>query len=385
MNRHRFFRFLFLFILLSFFFFLVTQLDRLTWFWASRDFVGWDISATSQDDIYVVGSHILHYDGKCWYRMDYDAVDRVFSENEEESHSFLGLFELPTAWGWAPPDFYDVEAYDAKHIYAGGAAGILQCDGERWSAMPVLDELELYPYDIWVQNPDSIYAVDGTHGLFSWDGQSWRLESQDVTFNRRTIETLHVGLLGGNDESVVAIGDGLTLLLNSGDGWQQVDIAPLLENIELHERANDSYGLQLNGVWGLDDGRILVGVWENVFLTPRVLYNCKCLLCYQDGTWTVIPTPDYWHPWEILIDSHGNLASLNEYGERYQYVTNENEANPIWQHIDEEMNRYWGPFIFLDNSSLLVYGGELYTYASCSDCPAMVSIPCRVESYELTW
>ena len=358
-----------------------THLEQWSWFWASRNFIGNDIDAIDENNIYVVGNFILHYDGMRWSRVDYIFEDGISGGTgasliPANAGKFLGLFYRPRlAYSSQSFNLNDVQAFDVKHVYAVGKAGIFQCDGENWSVMPIANGLTPQPDKVWVQNPTSIYALDDEWGVLHWDGQIWDVLPLPASFKANDI--------GGTTEHAIITGDGPTLLMETDGVWEQIDITPLISDIDLHEQADASYGLQPRRIWALYYDEIAVEICEYTVGSPlslggRIGYNTRALLLYNDGEWNRIDAPEWWQPDEILSCPGSCLTAYDFGGIWYQYVEKSDGNGRTWQITYPWLCTVFGGYTaFIDSDHLVVYGANLDIYGN------FVS-HCRVEYLEIT-
>ena len=236
-------------------------IEKLSWKLASRNFDGWDVAATSPNNIVLVGNRILHFNGLFWYRAPFPL--RLVA-GEKLSKVQFWFEEWDTHWPlvqWFEAYLSDVDAYDDNHIYAVGKAGILRYNGLWWSSMPVAEGLDPHPYEIWAQSPDSIYALDEELGALYWDGKQWDTLALPIQGE------LDISAIGGTDECMIITGSykdsensGSFVLIRENDTWRSADISPLEAGIEL---SSYNYGsLEFDHVWGLEDGRVIVSLSE---------------------------------------------------------------------------------------------------------------------------
>ena len=367
---------------------LKPTIEKLSWKLASRNFDGWDIDATSEDNIVLVGNRILHYNGLFWYRgrsFSGRAIGHkpVLSEYAQEMN-----FDWP-ATQWFEPYLNDVDAYDDNHIYAVGKAGILRYNGFWWSSMPVVEGLVPHPYEIWAQNPDSVYALDEELGALYWDGKQWDTLSLPLQGE------LDISAIGGTDECMIITGSYKDsgnsdnfVLIRENDTWHSADISSLDDGIELSSY-NDG-PLEFDHVWGGEDGRIIVSLAEPLRFPPFLDLSCRRLLCYDQDVWSFFEAPDqtfynawWFRPLYVSIDEQGCLLVYTEDGERMRQITDET-GNRVWQSIDEEDTPFSGVGTLLDNETLLIYGGESERVISTAGT-SLVEPPCYVNKIELTW
>ncbi len=361
-----------------------THLEQWSWFWASRNFIGADIDATSEDNIYVAGNFILHYDGTRWSRAVYPFEKYDLDKTLELCcprgyRSFAGLFVRPWQEFYCTSQVNDIEIYDETHVYAVGRAGILQSDGVTWSAMPIAEGLVPSPYGLWVQNPNSIYALDSDLGLLYWDGQIWDVLTLPFSFK--------VNSVGGTTEHAVITGEGPTLLIQKDGSWELVDITPFIDDIELHQTVEEDYGLQPYMVWALESGDIIVEIREQVYYSPlwigyrMTTYNTRALLLYQNDEWSRINTPEWWQPLEIQSYDGDTFIAYQNVGNIWYYFSK--AAGTSYQNWTACSPRIYpelyGFLRFVEQGHLVVYGGEIDAYGNGTT-------PCRVEYYDrLLW
>ena len=372
---------------------LKPAIEQLSWKLASRNFDGWDIAATSENNIVLVGSHILHYNGLFWYQGRSFFGHAVGQNPEIPEYAQERNIDWPTMqWFDTYPNgiYTDVYAYDSRHIYAVGTAGILHYNGLWWSSMPTAWRLDPHPYQIWAQSPRSIYALDRQLGVLYWNGWRWNTLSLPIQGE------LEFYAVGGTEEHAVITGAyetaadrGRFLLIQEGDKWINVDTLPLAAGIP--PDPDKSGPLQLDHIWGLDDGRILASLSEPISFSISQFSSCRRLLCYEQGEWSAIEVPDsslytleYWEPRDILADEQGNLLVCTAFDDRMRQTRDESGAL-VWQAVDETDDINSGLYTWIDAQNLLVYGGKPVRQTGCLDCWPIVKPPCSLERYELAW
>ena len=369
---------------------LKPTIEKLSWKLASRNFDGWDITSTSEDNIVLVGSHILHYNGLFWYRAPFP-LRLVTGERRGQVYEYENPDEIewPTFRAYSPY-LETVTAYDNTHIYAVGAAGILRYNGLWWSSMPVVEGLVPHPYEIWVQNPDNIYALDIELGVLYWNGRQWNTLSLPVP------ESFQAYAIGGTEETPVITGLSGTysygkadervqaILIKEGDTWSSIDITSFFEDFEPDD---DGSALVPLYVWGQDDGRIIIGIYEPIHITPYIYRLCRYMLCYNEGMWTDIEPPDLalYNSYlatltHVSSDQEGYLLAYTNYREQMRQVPDLAADSEIyWESTTESIQNNLGAYVFLNNEQMIMYGGEIDPQGLYSHGP------CAVYSYELAW
>ncbi len=156
------------------------------------------IWGSSENDIFVVGGGIFHYNGLVWSEMPYT------------------ITELDAVWGTSGDD-----------VFAAGSFGkIIHYGGSSWSLMNTGTTKNLC--GIWGSASDNVFAVGVSGTVLHYDGDTW------VPMDSNTTDTLR-GVWGSSGENVFAVGDGGTIIHYDGTVWTPMD-----------SNTTDT----LRGVWG---------------------------------------------------------------------------------------------------------------------------------------
>ncbi len=352
---------------------LKPTIEQLSWKLASCNFDGWDIAATSENNIVLVGNRILHYNGLFWYRAPFS-----FFLADEEDQALQGKQNSePTLRRSYEPPLSVVVAYDATHIYAAGTTGILRFNGLWWSQMPAANGLDAFARMLYVQNPDSIYAITRDNEVLYWNGRLWD--------NLVLPEQFHASAVSGTDDHVVIVGRNQKAFILTNGIWQEVNIPELVSALELSQYADPDFGLQPLTVYGLDDGRIIIGIYEYIDLGVIEASVSRLLLCYNGGDWFTVDVPEGQTLLDINVDDTGLLIAFDVFGNRYKQIHTGESLS--WERIDDSAAPYfWGAYTFLDSGEMFVYG-QIPTRIEqpCFDCLPEIKPPCSVEHYELAW
>ena len=161
---------------------------------------------TAGNDVFAVGAGgtIVHFDGNEWTEMD--------SPTEERLHS---------VWGSASDD-----------VFAVGEEGtIMHYDGSGWSLMASPTERQLN--DVWGSAGDDVFTVGRQGAILHYDGSSWSAVAAPTSENLG-------GVWGSSESNVFAVGSG-TVLHSDGSTWSAMDVPP---------RDAEGRPHVLNAVWG---------------------------------------------------------------------------------------------------------------------------------------
>ncbi len=158
--------------------------------YTGQDFVTefWDVSGTSDTDVWVSGSQILHYDGATWTPVHAGNINRVFTAI------------------WAP---------SPTSVFAGTNTGeIWRYDGANWATDSPSNSFTVT--DIWGTSPTDVWAVDEGGFVRHWNGTAWQ---QSTRFNGA------LNTVRGTSTTNVWVGGGNVLAHWNGGIWFVVDPA----------------------------------------------------------------------------------------------------------------------------------------------------------------
>ena len=158
--------------------------------YTGQDFVTdfWDVSGTSDTDIWVSGSQILHYDGNTWSPSLVPGSNQLFT----------------AIWAASPTS-----------VFAGTINGeIWRWDGADWARESLSNSFRVN--DIWGTSPTDVWVVDNGGFVRHWDGTAWQ---QSTRFNAA------LGAVYGTSATNVWVG-GADILANwNGGTWFVLDPA----------------------------------------------------------------------------------------------------------------------------------------------------------------
>lgn len=220
------------------------------------------VGGAAPDDVVVVGAdpgdgrgpYVLHYDGRCWKRLDTGASGTLWwitftpidgalymvgegglilrhdlgTRTFEQFATPPGDPTLFGIWGAAADDLWAVGGQVGNE---NGGGVLWHYDGVAWSP---IDLGSLFPagvptlFKIWGRSADDIYAVGRSGTILHYDGERWTLRPSNTI---RPLFTVH-----GNQSRVVATGGFIDGVLVEDDGSGFVERTP--RSIE-----------QLNGVF----------------------------------------------------------------------------------------------------------------------------------------
>jgi hypothetical protein len=148
----------------------------------------WDVSGTSDTDVWVAGTQIIHYDGATWTPSLVPADLSVFT----------------AIWAANPTS-----------VFAGtNAGGLWRHDGSNWQQESTDNGFKVT--DIWGTSPTDVWAVDEGGFVRHWNGSAW---TQSTRFGA----ALH-GVRGTSATNVWVGGAGILAQWNGG-GWFSLDPA----------------------------------------------------------------------------------------------------------------------------------------------------------------
>jgi hypothetical protein len=148
----------------------------------------YDISGTSESDIWVVGEGILHYDGAAW---------------------------TPAPIADFATDFTAVWAVAPNTAFAGTEGGALfQYDGTSWRRTALGNGYRVT--DLWASSASDAWVVDAGGFVRHWNGTDWR---ESTRFNGG------LSVVGGTSPTNVWVGGSSILARWNGATWFSVDPA----------------------------------------------------------------------------------------------------------------------------------------------------------------
>ena len=222
------------------------------------------------DDVWAVGSNIMHYDGTGWTAVVASTTDgrgRRHGDDRQHRHDErrVGRGVQTTSGPWAPTatrctgtarrgrtrtsgrgadkdaqaiwGTSSTDIWVVTNCHAGETPDVVHWDGTSWT-VTVLDPsvTQNYLYAVWADAPDDVWAVGGGGAIVHYDGAAW---SSVVTGNGANATLFSVW--GSGPDDVWAAGASGTVVHWNGKTWTQ--------------QANAGY--DVNNVWGGDDGQML--------------------------------------------------------------------------------------------------------------------------------
>lgn len=185
-----------------------------------------DVHGTADDNVYVVGQGIQHFNGSSWSAVDLGLCN------------FTGFASV---WAIGPGDFYaGTSGATVAHFTSTG------CTAERLEQFTSLDIR-----DIWASGPNDVHAV-GLPGIYHFDGTSWT----------KTSTTGYERIWGSGPSDVWAGSDTGAFAHYNGTTWEPVTALTINVHALWGSSATDVY------VSGIVGGNETIEHYDGTTWTP---------------------------------------------------------------------------------------------------------------------
>lgn len=183
------------------------------------------VAGTAPNDVYAVGSVLLHYDGTEWggvalpanareiraafgfsdgTLMASDGSRAYLRKNNEWTEITPPRWGLRSLWGTSPADIYGID-YD----------GMTHFDGEVWTQVELPDYPE-YPFPITGRSSTDIVTNGRWGAIYRFDGLQWTTTRVDSFYNYSALAITPSGrLFAGNSRVFEITGSSRQLILDN--------------------------------------------------------------------------------------------------------------------------------------------------------------------------
>lgn len=171
---------------------------------------GWfgQVIGTAPDDVYAIGSVVLHYDGKEWAPVTLPDDPR----SARDGIAFAdGKFVICDGYAMAVRDgskwskikspgnyIENLWGLSATDFYAIGFQGISHYDGTSWTPMVLPGETD-YPFAMAGRSATDIIATGRWGAIYRFDGSQWSTARVDSFYHYRSLAITQSGLLFAAD------------------------------------------------------------------------------------------------------------------------------------------------------------------------------------------